>query len=314
MFIFLIGCWALSVTISLFGHPEVNFWTSLIHQKVKLAERLRSEKTDPLIFIGGGSSTSFSIHPDVLSEQTGLPAINMGGSGALGYRYLVNLAFSKAEAGDIVILHMAPESLTQIRQPTKALGIRVALRQSHLPLAEGNDFLSPSPLDLGDILLALRPGTKFLGTLTAKFLSGRPPYAYSLNNYQNGILTIPNGGPTKDIEEFSPASKKFTEQTAHTLREISNYANSRKIRVFFTLPWECFKREACPAMRSEHQEYLKQVERYMPVLRDPKLGAHDRPEDFLDTGFHMTLEAGKERSIRLAQSLRKVIDLEPQKK
>ena len=303
-------CWGLSVIVSLFGNPEVRFWSRVVEDKIEVAKKTRSEVDGPFVFVGGGSSASFSIHPKVLTEELGVPAFNMGGSGGMGYRYLVNLAFSEAQSGDIVILHMTAESMAAEENPTMALGIRVALRNGQFTFAEGGPIFESGQLGLGDRLLALRPGAKFLATMAVKFVSGRPLYSYSLSDFEDGVVTIPNGGPTGDVEGVSPTSTLFNEGTVKILQEIVEYASARQIHVFYTLPWECFLTEACPAMREEHEKYLKQVERYMPVLRDSKAGAHDRPEDFLDTGFHMNLKAGKTRTRMLARSLQNAIDLE----
>lgn len=292
-----------ATSLSIFGDPEVNFWTAILDLKTDQAIALKTETRGPMIFVGGGSNCSFSIHADVLSNVTGMPTLNMGGSAGMGYQYLVNFAMSQAREGDFIILLLEPEILVASERKPSMTATKVALRRDGIS-AGMEDPPFASGMTPRDYLSAASPGAKFLATFAAKSLSGRPLYRYQVNSFQkNGVLTFDAEEPNSDVEGYSPLQRKFDQEIVEDLRKISTYASEKKIRVFYALPWEAFRPDALDAARAEHARFLKMMSLHLPVLQDKMMGAVEDNSWFLDTGYHMTLEAGRARSHFLAEAL-----------
>lgn len=289
---------------SLFGDPEAVFWRKVGSKKMELRLQNFASKDSPRVFVGGGSSCSFSIHPDVLEEVTGMPAANVGGSAAMGYRYLIWLAIKEARDGDVVILHLEPDILRGRETESSVLAAKVdffgSFAKANAGALAGKVFEDP----LADRLSAIRPGAKLIGTVLAKVASRRPLYLYRVEDLQpSGVLTTAVSDPNSDVEPFAPMAHWLDEDVAADLRLLADYGKKEGISIFYTLPWECFHEEALLGQREEHARYLNQLEKWLPVLRDEKMGAVSDNSWFLDTGYHMTLESGRYRTRLLGEAL-----------
>lgn len=291
--------------------PEAKFWRAVARERQSDLTETRERVGDgPLIFLGGGSSCSFSLHPAVLEEVTGIAAVNLGGSAAMGYRYLTWLATKDAREGDFVILHLEPDILCRSGAWGSSLAAKVGgfhwEEQGQRGAFAQEIFENP----WRDPLAALKPGAKFLSALTAKFLSGRDLYRYQISDLEpHGVLTAHVQQPNADIEPFTPMVQWLDDQASRDLRFLAHYAREKKIRIFYTLPWECFDHEALAEQRAEHAHYLQKVSQYLPILDDEMMGALSDNSMFLDTGFHLTPEAGKLRSQLLGEALRRHLEL-----
>lgn len=301
--------WILATLFSLKADPEVVFWRQVIGQKLAAADSLRErDEKLPTIYVGGGSSCSFSIHPDILTEETGFPAVNLGGSAGMGYRYLIDLATSRAEKGDIVILQLEPEILQIDGSAPQPLAVKMELVGPTRGAFEGELYERP----VLDRVAALRPGAQFLGTLAAKVVRGGPLYRYRLEDIQaNGVLGMVTTEPNGDREGLqSMAGWLENEVVQDDLKRVAEYGRKMGIKIYYTLPWEVFRPEVVDAQRLEHAKALKFMEDFLPVIRDTTMGATAENDWFLDTGYHMRREPGRERTRVLGQALIRVLEKE----
>ena len=299
--------WICAAIVSFKVDPEAAFWKRVVKLKQERVSMEREGRIEgPMIFVGGGSSCSFSIHPDVLTEVMGWRAVNMGGSAGMGYRYLIDLAASRAERGDIVILHLEPAIFRGKEKRMTPLAVKVDLARFPTGLSGGvfEDELYEEPV--AERLAALRPGAKFLGTLAAKMVRSGPLYRYQLADIRgNGTLSCKTSAPNPDVGSFKAMRHWLDDRVVQEdLRKLAEYAEERGVMIFFTLPWESFRSEVLVAQRDEHSAYLDGIAEHLPVLRDEMMGAVGDNSLFLDTGYHMTEEGGRLRTRVLAEALK----------
>ena len=298
--------WLVSCCISYYGDPEAIFWRQVFEDQNKRAHAARIKADDkPIIFVGGGSSCSFSIHADVLTETTGLQAVNLGGSAGMGYRFLIDLATRHAKRGDIVILHLEPEIFQEHSKKTSPLGIKIDLPSGVFQNGHGAYLGNLYEEPIKEKIKALKPGAQFFGVLAAKVARRGPMYRYQINEIrENGSLSIKVAEPNTDIEPFKEmTSWAKTKGIQSELEWLAQYAQENDIQIFFTLPWESYRNEALEKQRAEHARYLDEIEKKLPVLRDEMMGAVGDNSLFLDSGFHMTTKGGLLRSRALGESL-----------
>lgn len=294
--------WLLAGAVSLFGDPEAVFWRQVLNDRLEAAAQERSE---PAIFVGGGSSCSFSIHADVLEAETGWRAFNLGGSAAMGYRSLIALATSEARSGDVVVLHLEPAILRDEVEPISPLGQKVHLGLNHDGAGWGMFWEEANQLTFAEKLAILRPGAKFLGVLGVKLLTGTPPYRYRMEDrLENGTLTLKTNEGNPDVEGFRPMEGWVGPRLIHDFTLVQREAAARGIQVFYVLPWEAFQEEVLSKQQAEHERYLTGIAQHFPVLREDEAGVISDNSLFLDTGFHLTEMGGRARSRALARALK----------
>ena len=90
------------------------------------------------------------------------------------------------------------------------------------------------------------------------------------------------------------------------LERIRNEAARRGIRVAYVIPWAYWPEESAVARRAANEDFLRQIQEILPVLREPNLGVHSVLADFADSGQHLTAEAAAARSRVLAKALREL--------
>lgn len=299
---FAVLMWIGASFVSYGGDPEAAFWRDVIRDREERVKLARAEADgEPVIFVGGGSSCSFSIHPDVLVEETGFYAVNLGGSAGMGYRYLIDLATAHAKRGDIVILHLEPAIFRGAERQVPPLAIKMGLVGNGRGAFAGKLYEDP----VLEKLKALKPGAKFLGVLTAKVAKRGPMYRYQMEEMrENGTLSIQVEAPNTDVEKFRRMKHWVDdEKVQEDLEWLAQYAAKQGVKIYFTLPWEAFEEDVLTHQRAEHSSYLNRIAEKLPVLRDKMKGAVEDNSLYLDTGFHLTEEGGRRRSRALARSL-----------
>ena len=298
--------WVVASVVSYGGDPEAAFWREVIRDREERGKLARVEADgEPVIFVGGGSSCSFSIHSDVLTEVTGFQAVNFGGSAGMGYRYLTDIATAHAKKGDIVILQLEPGIFRGEEGRMSPLAVKVDLSMGLASNGRGafEGALYDEPVL--EKLKALKPGAKFLGVLAAKVLKRGPMYRYLMEGMrENGTLSVEVSHANPDVGRFQKMSQWMEDESVQEdLAWLARYAEDRGVRIYYTLPWESFREEILVEQRREHADYLMKIEQKIPVLRDDMMGAVGDNSLFLDTGFHMTEEGGRIRSRALGEAL-----------
>lgn len=285
-------------------NPEARFWAQLrARQELELAQLRSAHPGSPVVLFTGGSSCAFSVDPAIVTAETGRPSVNLGTSAWSGPKYYLHRAFQSARAGDLLVLVIEPNFLTEtgMLDPTP-LGLALAWDSGDPDAAAGADSFGEtlSPLQHLDLL---RPGARYLVTWSAKSLAGGERYYYTLNDLRpGGRLETARRHPTGHGDDRVHPGQ-LTPEAGILLERVAALARQREIRVAYALPWYFTAEASAAANRATRRALLDQIAGIMPVLEDPALGVRTEPGLFSDTNFHLTAGGSGQRSRVLGRSL-----------
>jgi hypothetical protein len=285
-------------------NPEAEFWDELGRRQSQGVLELRGKHPDsPLILFTGGSSCAFSVDPAIVTAATGRPAWNLGTSAWAGPKYYVDRSFRQARAGDIVVLGIEPNFMTEagLLEPGP-LGVALAWRSGDPAAAAGGESFggSLSPRQQAGLL---RPGARYLVTWAAKAVAGGERYHYTLADLRDGGRLETSRGHPSSRGDAAVHPSALTPEGRDFLTSIEALARRREIRVVYALPWYFTAEESVEANREGRARLLAEIAAILPVLEDPALGVQSDPALFSDTNFHLTAEGSKARSGELGRSL-----------
>jgi hypothetical protein len=285
-------------------NPEADFWGERRMEEYHRVAALReSSPGTPLVLFCGGSSCAFSVDPGVVTAASGRPAHNLGTSAWAGPKYYVDRAFQLARAGDILVLGIEPNFLTEpeLLKPSP-LGLALAWRGLDPAAAAGGRSFGAS-LGLKEHVGLLRPGARYLVTWGGKLLSGGPRYHYGPSDKRDGgRLETARGHPTGRGDATIHPSR-LTPEARALLERIAGLAKERQVRVAYALPWYFTAEESAAANRGARGRLLEEIAGILPVLDDPALGIQTDPAWFSDTNYHLTAAGSEARSRVLAEGL-----------
>lgn len=301
----LLAAYALSAVLTITVNPEVVFWNDAIEQRQNAIVKIRAEQPDtPIIFFTGGSSCAFSIAPEIIEETTGLPAINMGLPVASGAKYILHQALREARPGDLVIVCLEPDLLTQPDQeasPSK-IGFALEARRGNLTAAAGGSTFGEN-MEIADYLTLTRPGTSYLITLAGRSLTGKG-YRYKPSDiHHHGLIQTdvrdpalqPRGNIT--AESLHPQGRRL-------LQSLASAAKNKSVRLAYSMPWHYTAHDSIDNNRACNREILDDIARIMPILEDSYSGAMPDSDNFADSPLHLSGLGTTTRSKALAIALR----------
>jgi hypothetical protein len=285
-------------------NPEADFWIERRKQEYHGVAALRESFPEaPLVLFCGGSSCAFSVDPAIVTAASGRPAYNLGTSARAGPKYYVDRAFRLAREGDIVVLGIEPNFLTEpeLLKPS-SLGLALAWRGLDPAAAVGGRSFGGS-LSLREHIALLRPGARYLVTWLGKRLSGGPRYHYGpADQREGGRLETALGHPT-GRGDMAVHPSRLTPEARQMLERIAALAKERQVRVVYALPWYFTAEESAAANRESRARLLEEIAGILPVLDDPALGIQTDPALFSDTNYHLTAAGSEARSRILARGL-----------
>ena len=285
-------------------NPEADFWAELRARQVAGLTGLR--EADPgqgVLIFTGGSSCAFSVDPEIITAETGMPACNLGTSAWSGPMYYVHETFLSARAGDVVVLGIEANFLTEpgLLEPTP-LGLALAWNDGDPDAAAGGASFGEA-LSLREQAGLLRPGARHLVTWLAKKIAGGEPYYYTMADLRGGGRLETqrahpggNGDPAVHPGSLTPEARRF-------LTEVRALGEKRRVEVVYTLPWYFTAPGAIAANREARRQLLSEIAEIMPVLDDPSLGVRTESGFFSDTNFHLTAAGSKARSVFLGEAI-----------
>lgn len=285
------------------GNPEHSFWRSCMDRKVEevVILRDRSPKT-PVVLFAGGSTCAFSVSPDVFEQQTGMPAYNMGGAVPMGVPYLASKVFEVAEKGDVVVLLLEPVFLTTNGEAEpKRLGVSMSSTESSSDIKTrfGSD------LNIETKLKHLRPGSNFLFTLMGKKLLKKKGYRYSMEDFRDrGRLETFYENPLKR-PQATVSKLALTDSGIKLLKSFREIAKEKDITVVYGLPWTWTKEDIKDDSKAANEVLLREIEKYIPVLREPSMGVSTSEGYFSDSVNHLTYEGASVRTKEVADALKR---------
>lgn len=291
--------WAFAAFYSLRLNPEILFYRGLSGIQKVWADRLRAATSSQFILIGG-SSALFSVMPERAWGKDRVPLVNFGLAAETQAQVMVLRGLEQAQAGDTLLVGMEPALLTGGGKPG-GLGIQYAFAMAK-PGWICDPQLEIPAMPWGSALLALRPGGYHMVTLAGKILLRMPLYRYQLQEVSQGGW-VRTG--VREFEDNAPGhGPKLSAWSVGMLRTLQQRANKRQVRLVYVLPWAFCPPSQASKFRKENIQFLLQVEEFMPVLYDPRLGAIHDKSLFADSSWHLNLEGSRLRTDALAAQLR----------
>jgi hypothetical protein len=300
----LLAAYALSAALTIRVNPETAFWAEAVARREAAITAIRNESlATPITFFTGGSSCAFSIHPQIIEETTGQPAINLGLPAAAGAKYILHHALRQAQPGDLIVVCLEPDTLTfpgQESSPSKT-GFALEAKRGNLTAAAGGSTFGETPA-ISDYLTLPRPGAGYLITLAGRGLTGKG-YRYKPEDIgYRGILRTDSRDPDlrgvgdSDITDLHPEGRLLLESFAAA-------AKQKGVRLAYSMPWYFTDTASLAHNRANKQKVLADIATIMPVIEDGFSGAMDGIENFADSGLHLSDKGTAARSLALGTAM-----------
>ncbi|MGI8935973.1 MAG: hypothetical protein ACR2FS_18055 [Phormidesmis sp.] len=287
--------WGAGFVYNVYLGGEAHWLKGLYQNKVAIA----AETSDPKLIITGGSGAHYTVDSALLSQELGMPVVNLGLDGPLGLDVILASVLEAVQPGDVVLL--IPEYL----------------------ILEGDGFGPKSGL------VGIAVGKPGMGGVPAKQLArdtlqlGIPSLRWTVKSvtnlaeegrftgYYDGPLTA-QGDPTETkqregdwwpLKINSAASPHAVERIAQFKTEVED----RGGQLIVSIPWvygDVNSEQTIESVRDTAQA-LGEI---APVLVDEEtLNIQDSPTLFADTHYHLKPEGREVRSQQLAQQLKPLL-------
>jgi len=289
--------WGASALYTLKANPEIAFFKAVAEKKLLWSEKVTRESGHKTV-IYGGSSCLFSIDAERLTQEHRLPSANAGLVAGIGANILTQFALSQTRAGDTLVVALEPDLLAgSLTNPS--LGVQFSMAMGHPEWLDG--------LDAGErysrvsAVLAMRPGGFHFFTLLGKCFSRKPLYRYSSadtspSGWQQTAVRLP-------IRPVGLPPAQLPEEIKRWLKELRKCCRRREVDLFYSLPWGFTPADNLDSMQNANAAFLLQIAEFMPVLKDPRLGAYTEVQAFADTSSHLVPEAARLRTAELADQI-----------
>lgn len=273
------------------------FWLKRLYQnKVAIA----AETTEPKLIITGGSGAHYTINSDLLSQELGLPVVNLGIDGPVGLDVILPSVLETVQPGDVVLL--IPEYLILLDEdgfgPKSGL-FSVAIGKPGLggvPLKQ----MALDTLQLG--IPSLRWTVKSVVDLAEE---GR------FTGYYDGPLTE-RGDPTETkqrIGEWWPL-KVNSPASDHALARIEQFRTEVEAKggaLILSMPWIYGDVEDERTLESVQVTADAFSEIAPTIVDEETLNVQPTPDLFADTHYHLKPEGREVRSQQLARQLKPLL-------
>ena len=274
--------------------PEVDLYEFAAQKKIAYARKL-DENGLPKIVIYGGSSCAFGVNTDYMQKDFHLPAVNFGLHAGMGVPVLTGFALKYTKPGDTLIVSLEPHLLNgPFDWP--ALGDQISYALKEPELCGGGPLHIPRRGSLG-IFLTMRPGAQNMLLFLPRELRHQgviyPKSSFSLSGWQRLDCHVqPNP---------SMVGTAISEDAQMMLKKVAGYCRENNIRVAYAVPWLYCDGTRLRYYKSVLSEYLYEISKLIPVLKDPTLGIDVDPDDFADGNYHLTPRVATRRAEELAK-------------
>jgi hypothetical protein len=303
----LVAAYALSAVLTVTVNPETAFWAEVVARREAAIAGIREKSPgQPITFFTGGSSCAFSIDPLVITQTTGLPAINLGLPASAGARYILHQALRQARPGDLIVVCLEPDTLTfpdQESSPSKT-GFALEARLGNLTDSAGGSTFGKT-LSISDFLTLPRPGAGYLITLAGRSITGKG-YRYKPGDIR------PFGLIRTDVRDLKlqgvgdSVSTSLHPEGRALLESFAAAAKSKGVRLAYSMPWYFTNTASLAHNRANKRKVLADIATIMPVIEDGFSGAMDGIENFADSGLHLSDKGTAARSRALAEAMAEV--------
>jgi hypothetical protein len=274
--------------------PEVELYTYAAHKKIAYARTL-DQSGFPKTVVYGGSSCAFGVNTEAMQATFHLRVVNFGMHAGMGAPVLTGLALTYTKPGDTLIVSLEPHLLF-VPFDWPALGDQISYALKDPALCAGGPLHLPRRGALG-IVLTMRPGAYNMLLFLPREL-------------RHQVVIYPKSTFTKSGWQSFDAHaepKTVTMATAISadgqtlLKTIVAYCLQNNIRVAYAIPWLYCDRAQLPEYKSIFFQYLYNVSKLIPVLKDPSLGIDTDPDDFADGNNHLRPRGATRRGEELAK-------------
>lgn len=291
----------LSIAYLFYGNPEIGLYKEAIRIKQAWAKQLTRQYGNKTV-IYGGSSCAFSIDGERLLKRDRIAAVNMGLHAGLKPTMLTNWALSETRPGDTLIVAIEP-GLLAAPLDSSPLAIQLSVAAHSIGWLEA-PWLD-QPFTKASLISALRPSGYHVFVMLGKIVKGLPPYRYSVSDiHPSGWMTTAERRSFGGGGEDEKPVLKLSHEAENLLRWLRDWAASHHVRLAYSLPWSYAAPSDLIGAQKNNIYFLRQVEQYLPVLKDPVMGACSTREYFADTPNHLTSEGAALRTDSLAQQLK----------
>lgn len=279
--------------------PDIRFFTGAARIKQAWSARMNTEHS-PKYVLFGGSSCAFSLDAERLLQRHRLAAVNMGSAAAMGASVLTQAALEETRAGDVLVVALEPTLLTGSQEPS-SFGVQMAFA-----LGRRNWVLHPqvgtNSTPWSSALLALRPSGSRMLTLLRKVLRQEEMFRYHLTDVRPSGFMQTSVRP--QFTGLSGHEGRLSGDSRILLGALRDWGKRSQVRVVYSLPWSYMPPDKVAWCQRHNAQFLLDVAEVLPVLYDPRLGAHSDKELFADTALHLSEEGAALRTDELADQLK----------
>ena len=294
-----LASWVICAFYTLHLNPEVNYYRQgSVIKRAWAAQMTREHGTKIVAF--GGSSCEFSIDGERLLTNYGQPVVNQGQHAGMGAVVLTESVLGDLRKGDTLIIAIEPELLADPLQEEPALGIQFSFAMHH-PAWVLHPVLGVGQVNCFRAAIALRPGGYHAFTLLGKWMRRQPLYRYQTSDYNRSgwmhtSVRLPLTGEIGPGPHLSDGARIL-------LTNLSRWCETNGVRAAYSLPWLYCSPDRLRTCQKQNAEFLVEMMAFVPVLRDPALGADSTASEFADTPLHLTETGAVRRTDELGREL-----------
>jgi len=290
--------WGLCVLFSLQLNPYIHLYVQGAALKDQWADKMAGEHRAKIL-IYGGSSCAFSIDGERMLNRYNLPTVNYGLAAGFGPVVLTECVLRQCRPGDTLIVALEPELLIK-PMGGETDGIQFSFAMHH-PEWVTRPVLAVAPISWFAALTGLRPGGAVTFTYLGKFMSGQPMTRYHLTDFhpsgwQQTPVRLKVVGPMEHDPLLSTNACKL-------LRNLRAWCDRQHVRLAYSLPWSYTPPEKEHDFKLSNVDFLLQINQFVPVLKDPYLGANTNSDLYADTPWHLTPAGSMIRTDGLAEAI-----------
>ncbi len=290
--------WGLCVLFSLKLNPYIHLYVQGAALKDQWAGKMAREH-GAKILIYGGSSCAFSIDGERMLNRYNLPTVNYGLAAGFGPVVLTECVLRQCRPGDTLIVALEPELLAK-PMGGEPDGIQFSFAMGH-PAWVTDPVLKVAPISWFAAITGLRPGGLVTFTYLGKIVCGQPITRYHLTDFhpsgwQQTPVRLAVVGPMEHDPLLSPEACKL-------LRNLRAWCDRQNVRVAYSLPWSYTPPAKERDFKLSNVDFLLQINRFLPVLKDPCLGANTNSALYADTPWHLTPAGSLLRTDGLAEAI-----------
>ncbi|MDJ0845606.1 MAG: hypothetical protein QNJ08_15345 [Crocosphaera sp.] len=291
------AAWSLGFVYNVYYGGELSFLRGMYFEKMSLAAQV---KDSPRLLILGGSGAHHSLNSDVLSQNLGIPVLNMGLDGPVGLNVILPSILKAVRPGDIVLL--IPEDLILLDQDG------LLERSAPFGVATGRPGLGGVPPQqlIETIWMqgvpSLRPLTKSTVDLVE---TGR------FTGYYSEPLTEKGDPSTVKYRQGKwwqwKIHKSISPHAVKRIKQFRQEVEAKDATLILSLPWVYASHDE--KNLSNMEDIANKLSNIAPLVYDKK--DYNLKKDsslFADTHHHLVFEGRKLRSEQLAEQLKPVIN------